>query len=594
MNGILGYQGAPYAPDYSPLDGGQSRLAAPASMSIGAPSILGDVQPDLDALNLGGAFLRSPRAFARAEPLQARPLAQVLGELTATPPSALVMPPSAPVVASTAAPSPVVAPTAAATPAAPPRGAQAPRATGPARLSEMAQIQTNLAKSQEQAASTAFDNERQRVEAAGTTTEAAQQAEQVTSALKIQAADDRATEVREREEDATIEREQRRQAAKETGDKLATAQGELENAKLDIDAAYGGAAGRIFSGLAVALGSFGASMTGGPNYALQIVNDRINREIDAQKSEIDKKKGKVTELGRLLTQNETLLGDAGDARKLAQAQTYLALAAQAEAQTKGRELGPQQQAVVNKLKADAAAKFTELQLNVQERAASTLMIAAQERQRQRAGAAAEQARQRARSEKLQDEQRGQEFELEKIQVKGRVDKNTTQDGQMTARTSALATQLQTDGAVNAARIYESLAKGLGMDPMTGKQTGNAPGVGFFNTGSTTDQGAQNRQQLQTLVEAIAKASGGVVTESDRDVAAKMLTGTGTENAARLGLFSFGKKLQATLETRFAGDPEAARTIESRLPALTAALKIGQQGEAVAGANFAPAAPPPGK
>jgi hypothetical protein len=148
--------------------------------------------------------------------------------------------------------------------------------------------------------------------------------------------------------------QQRNDAAKKADDSYQLAQKELDGTKIDVDKAYGGAAGRIFAGLAVALGSFGASLTGGPNYAMQIVNDRINRELDAQKTELEKKKGKVTELGRMLERNERLLGDAQAARNLTLAQSYTALRNQAKASTAFAAAGPKGAMVLDDLQARAA------------------------------------------------------------------------------------------------------------------------------------------------------------------------------------------------------------------------------------------------
>ena len=147
---------------------------------------------------------------------------------------------------------------------------------------------------------------------------------------------------------------QRNDAAKKADESYQLAQKELDGTKIDVDKAYGGAAGRIFAGLAVALGSFGASMSGGPNYALNIVDQRINRELDAQKTELEKKKGKVTELGRMLERNERLLGDAQAARNLTLAQSYTALHNQAKASSAFAVAGPKGAMVLDDLQARAA------------------------------------------------------------------------------------------------------------------------------------------------------------------------------------------------------------------------------------------------
>jgi hypothetical protein len=389
---ILGYQGAPYAPGYQPsLD---EQLAA-----MPPPQVLGPVAAPPEGPGVSYTPILGGQQYSAPPPTSS---ANAPGPLYSAAPNASFMPTAAPSAAPTAAPQPTAA-TATAAPAAPPRGAQAPRAAGPAKLSEIGQIQTTLAKQGEQAASDMYNIAEQQIRDVGATTEAAQSAETKTIAERSARSTEEAVLALDRENDAAEERRTRKATAEETAAKLTTAQGELENTKLDIDAAYGGASGRIFSGLAVALGSFGASMTGGPNYALQIVNDRVNREIDAQKSEIEKKKGKVTELGRLLQQNENLLGDATAARKLAQAQTSLALASEAEAQAKGRALGPQQQAVVNALRTQAATTMRELQTVVETRGEETRMIAARERQAQRVAAAAVATAARLRRQKIEDE-----------------------------------------------------------------------------------------------------------------------------------------------------------------------------------------------
>jgi hypothetical protein len=231
------------------------------------------------------------------------------------------------------------------------------------------------------------------------TLEQAQEAQRVAAASEAELASQRADQARIEEENAAIERERRRQLVEETTQKLDAANKALDDSKIDIEAAYGGAAGRIFAGLAVALGSFGASMTGGPNYAMQLVNQRIDREIDAQKTELEKKKGKVTQLGQLLQRNEGLLGDAEQARRLAKAQTFKALADDVEARNKGRALTPQQAQVLQTLRSQQAKETADLELGVQRAVAARQMVGAEERQRQAVAAGAEAKRQRDLREK---------------------------------------------------------------------------------------------------------------------------------------------------------------------------------------------------
>jgi hypothetical protein len=64
---------------------------------------------------------------------------------------------------------------------------------------------------------------------------------------------------------------------------------QLQNAKIDPDRFYGGSVGkRVLAGISIALGQFGASMTGGRNAALDIINKAIDDDISAQKEGIQK------------------------------------------------------------------------------------------------------------------------------------------------------------------------------------------------------------------------------------------------------------------------------------------------------------------
>jgi hypothetical protein len=238
------------------------------------------------------------------------------------------------------------------------------------------------------------------------------------------------------EADVAIEEEQlarervkqQRAALEETQTKYRGAQDALDNTKLDVDAAYGGAAGRIFAGLAVALGAFGAAQTGGPNYALQIVNDRIGRELDAQRSEIEKKKGKVSELGRILERNERLLGDADAARKLTTAQTYQALRRNLTASNAVAAAGPRGQALLAELDQRTNDAMSQVRARIEDvgirreglplEAAANRFLARQELLRKQREAAAAAARGEAAKER--------EFrrDVEKIRVKGEEERAT--------------------------------------------------------------------------------------------------------------------------------------------------------------------------
>lgn len=71
---------------------------------------------------------------------------------------------------------------------------------------------------------------------------------------------------------------------------------------------------RVVGAIALALGSFGSSLTHTPNTALQIIDDQINRDIDKQKAGIAAKKGQVDWLDHVMTQNRSRFQDENAAR----------------------------------------------------------------------------------------------------------------------------------------------------------------------------------------------------------------------------------------------------------------------------------------
>jgi hypothetical protein len=272
------------------------------------------------------------------------------------------------------------------------------------------------------------------------------------------------------EADVAIEEEQlarervkqQRAALEETQAKYRGAQDALDNTKLDVDAAYGGAAGRLFAGLAVALGAFGARQTGGPNYALQIVNDRIGREIDAQRSEIEKKKGKVSELGRILERNERLLGDADAARKLTTAQTYQALRRNLTASNAVAAAGPRGQALLAELDQRTNDAMSQVRARIEDvgirreglplEAAANRYLAQQEllrKQREAAAAAA-----RGETAKALEFQR----EMEKIRAKGEEERATEATKAMIAE-GGIPGMETAPGQPMSKKQEEALAKG---------------------------------------------------------------------------------------------------------------------------------------
>jgi hypothetical protein len=422
----------------------------------------------------------------------------------------------------------------------------------------------------------------------------AQEAEQAVARERETLAGQQAEAARVAEEDAAIERQTRRLAAEDAAKKLDAAQKTLDETKIDVDKAYGGAAGRIFAGLAVALGSFGASLTGGPNYAMQIVNDRINRELDAQRTELDKAKGKVSELGRILQKNEDLLGDATKARNLARAQTFTALAADVEARAKGRELGPQQAKVVADLRARAAAEMDQLQAGIRETQTKAQLIPAVERQeRARVVAAA-----RAAASKEEREIRKAAI-IESIKqgnltidpaTGGLVKGQGTPEAQekLIGRTTALVKTLDEKNLLTGPQSMAELMQSVGVDPVTGERNPNATVAGYAfgrtNPLAVTADAREIRRRLFQQVEGVAKAAGGVVTDGDRESAERQIMGAGTLGELQNALLDmYGK--YASKARAFATDKQAFQVIAQTNPALAAVVNFGQAQQAATAAGL---------
>lgn len=620
MAGAILGQSVPYAPDYEPtLDEqlavlGGPAPAAPAAapalapqgrtgidyLTFGGASALGRLGGDIGTALMGGSPSATPAAAAPVPSgsmsnmpgtgLGVLPLNQLPAGATSFTGIGQQYTAAAPAGAPSAAPQASAAPMTAPAPAAAPRGAQAPRAAGPAKLSEIGQIQERAAGARLDTATTAFNTAEDRIQQIDAATEQAQKAETAAAAERAQLAGDEATLARQREEEASIEREQRRQAAEDTTAKLKAAQDELDGTKIDVDKAYGGAAGRIFAGLAVALGSFGASLTGGPNYALNIVDQRINRELDAQRTELDKKKGKVTELGRLLQQNENLLGDATTARKLARAQTYTALANDMEARYKGAALGPQQQQALATLRANAANEMAGLQEAVKTAAAEKAMVGARERYAQRQAQAAEAMRQRKRAETLED---ALSLEAGKAAIKAQTPDPETA-AKLAGRATGMAKDFDEKGLATGPGLFQNIMTKIGIDPITGAVNPNAKVPGYNFTGRQTpgatliDADARELQRLKgEAVEGIAKASGGVITGSDREGALARLNGAGTLAELQSAVKDFYGNFATKTRLFAAADPQAFSVLAKANPQLGALVNYGSTNQAASATGLRP-------
>jgi hypothetical protein len=108
--------------------------------------------------------------------------------------------------------------------------------------------------------------------------------------------------------------------------------------KVDPEAAKGTSGAQLFAAIGIAMGAFGASMTGGQNTALQIVNANIDRNIKAQETNIANNKSSLRDQQNLYRQNLDAFGDrerAASATKMQYLDQAKAMADQQYAAAKG-------------------------------------------------------------------------------------------------------------------------------------------------------------------------------------------------------------------------------------------------------------------
>ena len=146
-----------------------------------------------------------------------------------------------------------------------------------------------------------------------------------------QALEERGAQLQGEQEAAAVELERQQQAHRKAMDDASIAAKAARDARLDPKKAFGDGAGGIIAALAVGFGQIGASLSGGPNVALNIVNKQIDESMRAQEAEM-KAKGADADnmLARLKDQTGSL-----QAAKLAYKQAGLAYA-----QNQMDKLGP--------------------------------------------------------------------------------------------------------------------------------------------------------------------------------------------------------------------------------------------------------------
>lgn len=95
--------------------------------------------------------------------------------------------------------------------------------------------------------------------------------------------------------------------------------------RVNVDEALGGFGGRMTAAIAVALGQLGSALGGGENAALALINQAVDRNLAAQRSNIEAARGDVSARQNALQQMRGLLGDEAASEDAARAMHLTAI-----------------------------------------------------------------------------------------------------------------------------------------------------------------------------------------------------------------------------------------------------------------------------
>lgn len=161
---------------------------------------------------------------------------------------------------------------------------------------------------------------------------------------------------------------ERSQAQAEQADRMEKLQGDVTRASSDyVKQAQSLDPNRIMKGkewvgaLAMALGSFSAAVNKGPNYAKQILDSAIDRDLDKQKTAIGAAKDKVSFAQQIYQDQRTRFTDRMAAMEATRGDIYNIMAAKAEARaqaTKGTEQAQNALNFADQMRLEGQARMT--------------------------------------------------------------------------------------------------------------------------------------------------------------------------------------------------------------------------------------------
>lgn len=136
---------------------------------------------------------------------------------------------------------------------------------------------------------------------------------------------------------------------------------DVRQSKIDPDQVWSGAGGalrRIGAVFAMAMGGYAAGLRGGPNQAADIIDKMVDRDVDAQKSELAKKQSMLQQSNTKFGQLMQKFGDERAAEAAMKADLYAGAQAHADAMIADAKTD-QQRAQGEALRADLAGKYAD-------------------------------------------------------------------------------------------------------------------------------------------------------------------------------------------------------------------------------------------
>jgi hypothetical protein len=261
-----------------------------------------------------------------------------------------------------------------------------------------------------------------------------------------------------------------------------------------------------------------------------------------------------------------------------------------EARYKGAALGPQQREAINTLRTTAAAEMAGLQKDVVETSAARALIGANERAATRRAVAFEAARQRKRGETLED---ALALESGKKQI-AVMFPDPEQQAKVTGRATAMAKEFDDKGLATGPGLFQNIMTRIGVDPITGA-TNPAVTVPGYTFGRLTPGASlfdSNVRELDRLkgetVESLAKATGGVVTGSDREGAINRMKTAATLDEFRNAVKGVYGDFATKTRLFASADPQAFAILAKANPQLAALVNYGSTTQAAAAAGLRPA------